>query len=324
MLFAVVLCAGDQLDGRYRVVQLISRGAMGEVWKGVRIGAEAGSDMGWDIRPGQLVAIKTLQPRTAQNTEIRRRFEREARAVARIRSAHVCTLLDRGVTLRGDLFLVFEMLWGESLAQRLERELFLPFEETAHLLLDTLQGVHDAHQAQVLHRDLKPSNIFICNCDRGDGDDGQGGEADRAPMQRAVVLDFGVAKIVGRQRAFDEPSITAFDDTVGSFSYMAPEQIRGAARVDERADVYAVATVGFLCLTGRLPFEGMTARMVADLKLQQKAPSLRSVTGYEWPREVEQFFSCCLAEDPKERLPSAMAAKEHVAQLLDLMRSARA
>jgi len=288
-----MLSAGDRLTDRYRVRQLLGRGGMGEVWS-----AECLAD-------GSLVAIKVLLEKALRRRDIVKRFEREAEAASRIRSRHVCALLDSGLTTDGSMFLVFELLDGESLADRLRREAFLPLDDVGRVMLDVLRGVADAHAASVLHRDLKPGNIFLTP-----GKDGE---------ERAVVLDFGVSKLIDHTRNVDEPSLTAFDGTVGSFAYMAPEQVRGASRVDERADVYGAAAVAFRALTGRLPFEGLSARMVAGLKLERNPPSLSSVTGFRWPRLVEDYFVHALARSPNQRFASALEARDALARLLDAL-----
>jgi len=293
----VLLSAGERLDDRYQVTELLGRGGMGEVWA-----AES-------LEGRHPVAIKVLLERAARRKDIKRRFEREAEAAARIRSPYVCALLDQGFTADGSLFLVFELLEGESLADRLRRELYLPFDELAPLMLDVLQGISDAHAAQVLHRDLKPGNIFI--------------KPSGKTHERAVILDFGVSKVLQTVRANEEPSLTAYDGTVGSFAYMAPEQVRGAARVDERADVYGVASVAFRSLTGRLPFEGLSARMVAGLKLERPPPTLEEATGLMWPKKLEEFFALGLARDPNERFPSAEEARNHLKRVLALLRRVR-
>jgi serine/threonine-protein kinase len=290
----VVLSEGDRLDARYRVTSLIGRGGMGEVWAGQ-------GDQG-------PVAIKVLLERSARRKDIQRRFEREAEAVSRIQSPFVCALLDKGLTSDGSLFLVFELLQGESLADRLRKELFLPFAELGPLMADAWQGVADAHRANVLHRDLKPGNIFL-----------QPGKQ----RENAVLLDFGVSKVLQDVRASQEPSITAYDGTVGSFAYMAPEQIRGAARVDERADVYGLASVAFRALTGRLPFEGLSARMVASLKLDNPPPTLEQATGFRWPVVLEEFFGIGLSRNPDDRFASADEAKRRWTEACECFDHAR-
>ena len=256
---------------------------MGEVWAAV------------SEDNGREVALKVLMERAARKSDLVARFQREARIAASVRSPFVCSMLDTTHTTAGGLVLVFERLFGESLSDRLKREGYLPFDEVRSLMDDVWRGIADAHAAGVLHRDLKPGNIFIT----------------RLPdtTERAVILDFGVSKIINVARV-EAPSLTAWDGTVGSFAYMAPEQVRGAARVDERADVYGAGTVAFRALAGRLPFEGTTAKMVVSLKLGGPAPSLREATELQWPRRLEEFFAVALAQGPTERYASAAAAMQ--------------
>ena len=107
-----------------------------------------------------------------------------------------------------------------------------------------------------------------------------------------------------------EPSLTAFDATLGSFAYMAPEQVRGSARVDERADLYALGAVAFRALTGRLPFEGSNALTLIALKLDREPPSLAATTGDEWPTSIERFLERMMARDRERRFASASEALE--------------
>ncbi len=240
------------------------------------------------------VAIKVLLPNAAMKAEIVARFEREARVTASIESDYVCRLLGHERDPSGAHLLVFEKLNGETLSERLKRELYLPFAEVGPIVDDALQGLAAAHRAGVIHRDLKPGNIFI--------------EWTNDPLrpERAKVLDFGISKLTKKEKGRrDEPSLTDFDATLGSFAYMAPEQVRGAARVDQRADLYAMGAVAFRSLAGRLPFEGSNAGMIIALKLDRPAPSLSEVTGDQWPAGLERFLERVLQRDPEVRFGSA-------------------
>lgn len=279
---SVSIHPGDVLGG-HRIVRLLGRGGMGEVWAATSPG-------------GKPVAIKVLLARAALKPDLVKRFEREARAASAIQSPFVCKLLDVGRTEDGAHLLVFEQLEGESLSDRLKREQFLPMGEVGPIIDDVLQGLVAAHAAGVIHRDLKPGNIFL----------EQVGLPDRP--ERAKILDFGISKLTRREK--EEPTLTAFDATLGSFAYMAPEQIRGAARADERADVYAVGAVAFRALAGRLPFEGATAAILVSLKLDRRAPSLEQATGEKWPAGVERFLERALDRNREGRFPSAEAALE--------------
>jgi len=293
----VVLAAGAIIEERYRITELLGRGGMGEVWAAVC------------LKDQRKVAVKVLLERAARKNDIVARFKREARVAARIQSPYVCALLDTARTPNGGLALVFQHLKGESLADRLKRESDLPWCEVDWIMEDVWQGMADAHDAGVLHRDLKPGNIYLTQCDDG--------------SERGVILDFGVSKIKNAARKMDEPSLTAWDGTVGSFAYMAPEQVRGAARVDERADIYAAGAVAFRALTGHLPFEGVTAKMVVSLKLGRPPPTLEEATGLRWPKVTEQFFARSLARSPQQRYESAREAQAAWRDVTETLRRVR-
>ncbi len=196
--------------------------------------------------------------------------------------------------------LVFEHLEGESLADRLKRESYLSLSEVAHITSDVLQGLSAAHAAHVVHRDLKPGNIFL----------------ERLPSreERSKILDFGVSKLTLRESG--ESTLTSFDATLGSFAYMAPEQVRGAARADERADIYSLGAVVFRALAGRLPHEGATAAILLSLKMNTPAPSLEAATGEKWPAIVERFLAKALSKAPENRFASAEEALSEWQQVL--------
>ncbi len=277
----------------YRVTRLLGRGGMGEVWAAV------------DARRGREVAIKVLLQRAAMKPDLVRRFEREAKITRAINSPFVCQLLEVERTEDGTHLLVFEHLTGESLSDRLKREQYLPLVEVGQITDDVLQGLVAAHAAGVVHRDLKPGNIFI---EKLSDARGQGHGFEHKRHERAKILDFGISKITGHKK--EEPTLTAFDATLGSFAYMAPEQIRGAARADERADIYAVGAVAFRALAGRLPFEGTSAAILVSLKLDRNAPSLEEATGEKWPAGVERFLERALARQREKRFSTAVEALE--------------
>jgi eukaryotic-like serine/threonine-protein kinase len=254
---------------------------MGEVWA-----AE-------DTR-GREVAIKVLLQRAAMKPDLVRRFEREAKITSSVKSPFVCQLLDVTRAEDGTTLLVFEHLTGESLSDRLKREQYLPLSEVGPIIDDVLQGLGAAHAVGVIHRDLKPGNIFVERTSSPDR------------PERGKILDFGISKITGHKK--EEPTLTAFDATLGSFAYMAPEQIRGAARADERADIYAVGAVAFRALAGRLPFEGTSAAVLVSLKLDRNAPTLEEATGEKWPSGVERFLEKALAKAREGRFATAAEA----------------
>jgi serine/threonine-protein kinase len=287
----VAIHPGDILAG-YQVTHLLGRGGMGEVWAAVRPGV--------DVSGRADVAIKVLLARAALKPDLVRRFEREARIASAVKSPYVCALVEVGADTDGSHLLVFEHLSGESLADRLKREQYLPYSEVGPIIDDVLQGLEAAHEAGVIHRDLKPGNIFLAH------------EAEASPEgrhERAKILDFGISKL-RPEPGQREPTLTDFNATLGSFAYMAPEQVRGAARADERADIYAVGAVAFRSLSGRLPFEGANAAVLVALKLEKSAPSLAEATGEQWPAGIERFLERALAKNPKDRFPTAADALE--------------
>jgi serine/threonine-protein kinase len=267
------------------------------------------------------VAIKVLLARAAMKPDLVRRFEREAKIASAINSPYVCQLLEVREADDGAHLLVFEQLTGESLADRLKREQYLPFNEVGAIIDDILQGLCAAHAAHVIHRDLKPGNIFIEQLrpeERRFATLGLPGTFPRPDEpeerdERAKILDFGISKLArrGESEEFkDEPTLTAFDATLGSFAYMAPEQVRGAKGADERADIYAVGAVAFRALSGRLPFEASTGHYLVALKLERSAPSLAEATGERWPAGIERFLERALSRKRERRFPSALEALE--------------
>jgi serine/threonine-protein kinase len=282
--------AGTTLAGIYKMRRLIGSGGMGEVYA-----AEGKS--------GEKVAIKVLHDKAAQDKDLVARFHREAAIAAQIKSPHIASILGAGKDRDGRLWIAFELLSGEGLDERLRREQYLSFAEVAPVVDDALQGLGAAHKADVVHRDIKPANLFI-EKRRLSARDIAADESE----ERTRILDFGVSKIRSPKGQRSEPSLTAFDATLGSFAYMAPEQVRGSARVDERADLYALGAVAFRALSGRLPFEGQNALTLIALKLDREPPTLSSTTGDEWPASIERFLARMMARDREKRFASAEEA----------------
>jgi len=290
---------GTVVGGHYKVRQLIGQGGMGEVYAA-------------DGKSGEMVALKVLHERAAQDPDLVARFRREASIAAQVQSPYVARILGAGKDRNGRLWIAFERLTGEGLDERLRREQYLAFGDVAPVVDDSLQGLEAAHRAGVIHRDIKPANLFV-ERRRLTAKEIAQGEAE----ERTRILDFGISKIRKGQKS--EPSLTAFDATLGSFAYMAPEQVRGSARVDERADLYALGAVAFRALTGRLPFEGNNAVTLIALKLDREAPSLAATTGDEWPSSIERFLEKMMARDRERRFRSASEALESWRRVWNVM-----
>jgi serine/threonine protein kinase len=283
---------GSLVGGMYRVRRLIGQGGMGEVYAA-------------DSKAGDKVALKVLHEKAAQDPDLVARFQREAAIAAQIKSPYVASILGAGKDRNGRLWIAFERLDGEGLDERIRREGYLSFAEVAPIVYDALQGLEAAHAAGVVHRDIKPANLYIERRQLTDKQiDGE------EPEERTRILDFGVSKFRPRHGNKSEPSLTAFDATLGSFAYMAPEQVRGSARVDERADLYALGAVAFRALTGRLPFEGTNALTLIALKLDREPPTLAQTTGDSWPATIERFLGRMMARERDKRFASAHEAVE--------------
>ncbi len=268
-------------------------------------------------RGGEKVALKILHERAAQDPDLVVRFNREADIAKEIQSPFVAAVLGAGKERDGRLWIAFERLVGEGLDERLRREQYLSFAEVAPIIEDALQGLQAAHSARVVHRDIKPANLFI-EKRKLLPEEIAAGEHE----ERTRILDFGVSKMKNQSRK-SEPSLTAFDATLGSFAYMAPEQVRGSARVDERADLYALGAVAFRALTGRLPFEGSNALTLIALKLDRDPPSLAQTTGDTWPASIEKFLAKIMARDREKRFPTALEALDTWRKVCRVMGNAR-
>jgi serine/threonine protein kinase len=294
-----VIQVGDVLRGRYRIDSSIGRGGMGEVFAAVTVDPAIVYDE--SVILGRRVAVKVVS-RNVIGEVLMARLQREAIAAVRVKSEYVPQVLDVDTTEEGEVFLVMELLRGQTLAERLrKRGGSLPWEELEGMGEDVLRGLIDAHAAGVIHRDLKPSNIFI--------------ETRRGPggRERAKILDFGVCKL----DTTDEEKLTTTGESVGTVAYMAPEQVRGASKVDERADLYSFASVVFEALAGRMAHEGPGQMALLASKLEKKAMRLKDVAGKNFPPALDPLIARLLARNPEERYASAREVLEAWATLGD-------
>lgn len=271
------------IAGRYRLDEEIGHGAMGSVWRG------------WHLSLNGPVAVKVIKPALLDSAEAKARFLREARAAASLRSTHVVQILDHG--LHGDVpFIVMELLEGESLAQRLEREKLLSFGETARITAQVCRALTLAHGRGIVHRDLKPDNIFLAK---------EGSE------EVAKVLDFGIAKD-------QSASMTATLETqegaiLGTPYYLSPEQAQGSLEVDHRSDLWALGVIAFECVTGRRPFE---SNHVGDLIVRicsRPMPVPSSVCPV--PPGFDEWFRRAVSRVPEQRFQSSSQLSESLSRL---------
>jgi serine/threonine-protein kinase len=273
----VAVKPGDILGNKYRVDGLIGRGGMGHVFAAT------------DLEPGSHaslpVAIKVVS-RVVFDETLMARLRREAEAAARIRSEYVPRVLEVSDTDDKEMFLVMERLVGEPLSQRMRDKGALPWSEVVQIGEDVLRGLIDAHTAGVVHRDIKPSNVFLAL---------KGGRA------RAMVLDFGVCKT----DTVDTEHLTGTGESIGTVAYMAPEQIRGASKVDDRADLYAFGVLVFEMVCARLPHDGPSQMAILASKLENSPARVRDCSRVPTPIGLDALVDKALVRDPSLRFVSA-------------------
>ncbi len=255
------------------------------------------------IEDGREVAVKVVSHRIVDDT-LMARLEREATAARRIQSIYVPEVYDVARTEDGELYLVMRLLHGESLATRLRERRVLHWPEVERLVDDVLSALSDAHIAGVVHRDLKPGNIFIEHVEPATLP-GHTPAHSWIPalegQERAMILDFGVCKL----DVSDGQKLTVTGESVGTVSYMAPEQIRGASNVDGRADLYSLAMVIFEALSGRIAFDQGGQMAILAAKLEGHAKRLRDCAVVAVPAGLDALVAKALSRKPSDRFASA-------------------
>jgi len=271
--------AGIVLANRYRITRPLGRGGMGEVFA-----AE-------NIHTGRPVAIKLLRSESKNKASAMVRFRREARAAGSINSDHVTQVLDVHEDDQHGILLVFELLEGESLIDRLKRSGPIRFEDLHSIAEQVWIGLADAHRAGIIHRDLKPSNVYLER--RPDG------------TTRVKILDFGVSKL---PREMGGDTLTEMGQSLGTFSFMPPEQIQKAKTVDHRADIYACTTLVYQALTGHLPYQARNILAMVELKAKTEPRQLSEVMDGPVDPRLEAFIAKGLAREPAQRFQTAQEA----------------
>ncbi|HVW27580.1 MAG TPA: serine/threonine-protein kinase [Polyangiaceae bacterium] len=274
---------GLTLCDRWRVVRLLGRGGMGSVYEAIH-------------RNGARVAIKTLNAAPARRPTTRARLLREARAANAVDHPNAVRVLDDQVTPDGILFLVMELLEGQSLMARCDGGAPLPVSETLRIADGVLDVLAAAHRRGIVHRDVKPGNIFLTT--RGE----------------VKVLDFGVAAVRDEER--DDADLTDSGAMLGTPAFMAPEQARGThATLDARVDIWAAGATMFFCLTGRrVHEEARNAREALIYAATQRAPSVSSFRP-DLDARIVHVVDRALSLDPKDRFQTAEAMRAAIAPI---------
>jgi serine/threonine protein kinase/HEAT repeat protein len=275
------------LIGRYRIVEQLGAGGMGAVFLARH------EDLGHDA------VVKVLLHRAlASSADSAQRFLREARMAAAIRHPGVVQVMDVGRHESGDLFILMERLYGESLQRRLKRAGKLGPRTAISFAIQTARALEAVH-AHGVHRDVKPDNLFLVP-----DPEVPGGE-------RVKILDFGIAKLRSQ-----DSELTHTHVAMGTPPYMAPEQCMGAADVDPRADLYSLGIILFQMLCGRLPFRCQSFGQYIIAHTQKKPPPVWRHARVS--RELCDLVARLLAKRPDERFQSARALVEALEALPDL------
>jgi serine/threonine protein kinase len=274
----VPLVSGAKL-GPYEVLAPLGAGGMGEVYRAR------------DTRLERTVALKVLPDHLAANPDLRQRFEREARAASSLNHPHICALFDVGQQ-DGTEYLVMEYLEGETLADRLGRG-SLPTDQVLRYGIEIANALDKAHRQGIVHRDLKPGNVMLTK-------------------SGTKLLDFGLAKlqtatsppaaVLSAQATAPRP-LTEAGTVLGTFQYMAPEQLEGR-EADPRTDLFALGAILYEMATGRRAFSGQSQASLIAAILSADPPPLSSIQPLA-PPALERLVKVCLAKDPDDRLQTA-------------------
>ncbi len=277
---------GSVLAGRYRLESVLGAGGMGAVFEAVHLAVQ------------RRAAVKLLLPEHSGDAVFVERFQREARAAARVGGRGTVEVFDFDTDPELGAFLVMEFLEGETLGDRLQRVGRLPWEQVVRLGLVLLRTLSKVHAAGIVHRDLKPDNVFLAREEDGE--------------ERAVIVDFGIARIGGTA---ETSRLTQTGAVVGTPLYMAPEQAQGGRSIDHRADLYSLGAILYEALSGGPPFDAETwPELFLKIFSQPPDPLQQRVPGL--PQVVAATVEAALAKDPAERPPSAEAMASMLAEVL--------
>ena len=266
----VIVAVGEQYD----IQAELGRGGMAVVYRAL------------DLRLHRHVAVKVLPPELAQDPKVRTRFLREAQMAAQLSHPNVVPIYDMGER-QGIAWLVMALVDGETLAQRLTREPRPPIAEVVRILAETADALGAAHRRGIVHRDVKPDNILL---ERATG--------------TVRVTDFGIARATEAGQ-----TLTVTGVAMGTPAYMSPEQALGERTLDGRSDLYSLAVVGYLMITGELPFAASNAAALL-MKHVSDMPLPLSVKRPDVPRALETALMRALAKEPSARWPDASSFRD--------------
>ena len=269
-----------EFEGRYRVTRLIGRGGMGAVYEGEQ------------IRLGRKIAIKVLMPKAKVSESIIKRFDREAKFIAKLKHPNIVEIIDFDETKEGIPFMIMEYLEGRSL-RKVIKEVPAGLDIPRFLLwMDEICiGLNAAHEAGVLHRDLKPENIHLVKSADG--------------TEHARILDFGLAKMA---EAPARTTLTQEGTLIGTPYYISPEQIR-QEKIDVRADLYSLGVIAYEMVSGFVPFFNENAMAIIRMHLVDPPPDLRKQCPSA-PEHIAVAINRALLKEREQRWPSVMAFRD--------------
>ena len=279
---------GEIIADRYEIADELGRGSYGVVFRAIQLGID------------RQVAIKTLLPQTAVDSEEHQRFEREALLISRLNHPNIITLFDYGEH-NGVLFMVMEYVEGRSLGDMIEAEAPVSPELARALSYQMLDALQFAHDQGVVHRDLKPENIRLIRNPSIEGEE----------KESLKILDFGIAKFVhGDVEGSPLDTLTQSGIALGTPQYMSPENVTGDP-VTRHADLYAVGLILYEMLTGEPAFTGENPHVVMVAHVRDDPPQLPDVAEM---RPFVRALEWSLRKQPDERVPSARAMRELLEQ----------
>jgi serine/threonine protein kinase len=252
--------------GKYDVLEVVGRGGMGIVYKATDPGI------------GRLVAIKMITVGVANDSELLKRFYREAQSAGKLQHPNIVTIYDLG-DQDGNPYMVMEYLEGESLESIIASRRSVPLEQKLNTVVQVCNALSYAHQHNVIHRDIKPANVMVLK------------------DLTVKIVDFGIARI-------GNENVTRPGQLMGSIPYMSPEQINEKAYVDSRTDIYSAGVVLYQLLTYALPFDGKDTGAILLKILHEPPPPLQTYLS-AYPTELDRIIALALAKNPEERYGTA-------------------
>ncbi|MGA2584325.1 MAG: protein kinase [Tepidisphaeraceae bacterium] len=266
--------AGQVLDGRFKITDIITRSGMASIFKAQ------------DLVTGEAVALKVPFMQFESDPGFYQRFEREQAIGKALQHPYILRMIFDPNLQKSRPYIVMELLDGQTLGHLMQSIRPMPEHDALRIASRICEALHYMHEHQVIHRDLKPDNIMICT----DG--------------TIRIMDFGIAKFEGQRRL----TFGGFTPAMGTPDYMAPEQVKGK-RGDERTDIYSLGAILYEMVTGSAPFEGDNPFIIMNSRLSGDPVAPRKRNPQISP-QVEEIILHAMARKPEERYPSALALKE--------------